>query len=78
MMRITLHINADEIGDYEVRNLGEVSPGECRYSIRPIIDSVTREPIANVFHYTAQGAESLASKAMQAISSAKSRVRSTS
>lgn len=75
MMRVTLHINADQIGDYEIRNTGETWPGECRYEVRPIEDSKTGELIGSVHHYVAQGAEALASTAMALVSQRSKRVR---
>lgn len=67
MLRVTLAINAETIADYEVRNVGDVGPGECRYEIRPIVGAGTGDVIATVNHYHAQGALSLAEKACSAV-----------
>lgn len=51
MLRVTLRVNADQIGDYEIRNVGATGHGDYRYEIRPIADGATGDLIGTVWHY---------------------------
>lgn len=79
MLRVTLHVNAEQIGDYEVRNV--TSPevytptGPCTYEVRQIdadwlVDST---PLFRIMHKRSEGAEKLASKVLAQV--ARERVR---
>lgn len=67
MLRVTLHINTRQIGDYEIRNVGATGHGDHRYEIRPIDGRSTGDLIGTVYHYQAAGAERLASNALDVI-----------
>lgn len=69
MLRITLHINAEQIGDYEVRNITRSTiPGSAWYEVRPIIDGrEVGELICEVLHHRPDGAEALAATVLRRI-----------
>lgn len=77
MLRVTLHINAEHVADYEVRNLCQAAsadPELCLYSVRPIIDNArVGEQVAAVLHSRREGAEVLASKALAEVVAARRR-----
>jgi len=75
MLRVTLHINEEQIGDYQIQNVGESSLfGRHRYEVRPIVGDKTGKIITVLLHERESGAEALASDALRAISRLKKKV----
>ena len=71
MLRVTLHINAEQIGDYEVRNVdpGETSTDWSVYEVRDIRDGHRApEPLFTLRHKRVDGANALAAKVLLKLS----------
>lgn len=63
MLRITLHVNATQVADYQVRNVGPVGVDEarCRYEVARIQAGRFAGPtILTLEHARADGAHQLA------------------
>lgn len=71
MLRITLAINADQLADFEVRNIGPCDCGHCemhRYTVRPIVDGrQVGDVMTTVRHHRGDGAGVLAANVLAAI-----------
>ena len=68
MLRITLHINANLLQDWEVRNVGGSRDGFHLYEVRPIVDgTVPDRPTLTVVHRRSDGAEALAATVFRAL-----------
>jgi len=65
MLRITLAINADQIADYEVRNIGPSTTSALyKYTVRQISDGTVGSTLAVVEHDRRDGVHALAAQVL--------------